>query len=126
MLGNLHGVATEVRESNISLFADEPFLELFDEFHASYRIVEEPVASLHIFNPHILRFSLLADQGGRRNYVAGIPKPRFLANLGQERQRIRGQLNLFLLCSNGQDLLNFVPGVVLCADDNDPVKEVER
>jgi hypothetical protein len=57
--------------------------------------------------------------------IASISEIRFLANLRQESQSVRREVDLFFLCSNCKNLPDFIGRVRLRADNDNTVEEVK-
>ena len=122
---NLHGIAVGDRERDAAFVADESLLELGDEVDAAAGVVEELETPLDILELDRLGLALLAQQGRRGDQVAGVAQAGLLADLGEQGQRVRGDVDFLLLGPDAEDLSDFVALVRVRADDDDAVEEVE-
>lgn len=123
---NFHGIAVGDGERDVALVADEALLELGDKLDASTGVVEELETPLDILKLDGLGLALLAQERRRRDQVAGVAQARLLADLGEQGERVRRDIDFLLLGSDGENLADFLALIRVRADDDDAVEEVER
>ena len=104
----------------------EPLFIRIDELDTPGRVVEQAVAALYIVNANFFGLSLLTKEVRGSDDIASISQIRFLANLRQESQSVRREVDLFFLSSNRKDLPDFIARIRLRADNDNTIEEVKR
>jgi len=88
-------------------------------------VQEHAVGAPDVHQVHLARLPLRSQQRTSGDQLDRVTQRRLSSDLGQEVERLLGQLHVLLLAAGLEDLPDFVLGVVFGLDDEEAVEEVE-
>lgn len=118
-------MAVSHRELDAAIVADESLFRVGDELDAAGGVVKELEAALDVLYCDLRGLALGGDELRGGDEVACVSEACLLANLGQQGERVCGEVDFLLGGADVDDLLEMITAIWVGVDDDDAVEEVE-